>query len=96
MYILITYDVNTTTAEGQRRLRNVAKCCLNHGQRVQNSVFECMLSESQFIRFKSMLSNYIDKETDSIRIYTLGKNYRSNIEHIGKETSYDFEGELII
>lgn len=96
MYILITYDVNTTSEEGQKRLRKVAKCCKDYGQRVQNSVFECMLDESQFIRMKSSLKKIIDEENDSIRIYKLGKNYVTKIDRLGKDTSFDFEGSLII
>ena len=79
MYILVTYDVNTSTSAGQSRLRKVAKCCLNHGQRVQNSVFECMLSEAQYVQFRAALTSLIDAQHDSIRIYRLGKNYNSKI-----------------
>lgn len=96
MYLLITYDVNTSTPEGQRRLRQVANCCKNLGQRVQNSVFECLITEAQLVVFKNRISSIIDLENDSIRIYNIGKNYQSKIEHIGKTTSFDFEGELII
>lgn len=96
MYILVTYDVNTTDSAGRRRLRQVAKCCLNHGQRVQNSVFECMLPEAQFMKFRSTLTELIDPCHDSIRIYRLGKNYACKIEHIGIKTSIDFEGDLIV
>lgn len=96
MYILITYDVDTTTQEGRTRLRKVAKCCVNHGQRVQNSVFECTLSMADLIKFKSQLSKIIDPVMDTIRIYKLGKDYRNKIELLGKETSFDFEGDLII
>ena len=96
MYILVAYDVNTSAPIGQRRLRNVAKCCMNHGQRVQASVFECMLSEAQYVQFRAELTALIDTQHDSIRIYRLGKNYKSKIEQIGKTTSYDMNGELII
>lgn len=96
MYILVTYDVNTTDSAGRRRLRRVARCCLNHGQRVQNSVFECMLPEAQFIQFRAELTALIDSNNDSIRIYRLGKNYINKIEHIGIITSFDFDGDLII
>lgn len=96
MYILITYDVDTTTPEGRSRLRKVAKCCVNHGQRVQNSVFECSLTMADLVIFKSQLSRIIDHQTDTIRIYRLGKDYHSKIDVLGKETSFDMEGNLII
>lgn len=96
MYVLITYDVNTSGIGGQKRLRHVAKCCQNYGQRVQNSVFECLVTESQLITLRHSLSTVIDKNADSIRIYKLGKNYMTKIEHIGVETSFNIEGELII
>lgn len=96
MYVLVSYDVNTTTAEGCRRLRQVAKCCLDHGQRVQNSVFECLLNEAQFVKFRAALLSIINQEHDSIRIYRLGNNYRNKIEHLGAETSFEIEGNLII
>ena len=96
IHFLITYDVETTTTEGQRRLTKVAKCCKNYGQRVQNSVFECLLTEKDLITLRSALSSIINKETDSIRIYRLGNYYKTKIEQIGKETSFDIEGTLII
>ncbi len=96
MYVLITYDVNTSSEKGAKRLRNVAKCCKDYGQRVQNSVFECLIDESELLRLKSRLLGIIDSATDSIRIYRLGKNYQSKIEHLGKQTSFDMEGSLII
>jgi CRISPR-associated protein Cas2 len=96
MYLLITYDVETLTSSGRRRLRQVAKCCLNYGQRVQNSVFECSINGADFVSFKSQLNTLIDHEKDTIRIYHLGKNYNSKIEQLGKSTSFDFNGELII
>lgn len=96
MYVLITYDVNTSSKDGQKRLRQLAKCCKDFGQRVQNSVFECLINGSDFVRLKSQLLNLIDKDLDSIRIYQLGKNYQTKIEHLGIKTSFDIEGELII
>lgn len=96
MYILLTYDVNTTTKAGAGRLRRVAKCCQDYGRRVQNSVFECMLSQSQFIILRASILSIIDPDTDSVRIYNLGKNHSSKIEHLGKETTYDIEGTLIV
>mgnify|MGYP000946544534 CR=1 FL=1 len=96
MMVLITYDVNTVTESGQRRLRKVAKECQNYGQRVQNSVFECVLNEAQFIQLQNRLSLIIDKKLDSIRFYRLGKNWNSKVEFIGKVTSYDVTSELIV
>lgn len=96
MYILVTYDVDTTSQEGRTRLRKVAKCCVNHGQRVQNSVFECSITMADYINFKSILKNLINPESDTIRIYRLGKEYHNKIETLGKSTSFDMEGELII
>ena len=96
MYVLITYDVNTSSENGQKRLRQVAKCCKDFGQRVQNSVFECLIDGSDFVRLKAKLLKIIDKELDSIRIYQLGKNYQTKIEHLGVKTSFDIEGELIV
>ena len=96
MYVLITYDVNTSSENGQKRLRQVAKCCKDFGQRVQNSVFECLIEASNFVRLKAKLLDIIDNELDSIRIYQLGKNYHTKIEHLGIKTSFDIEGELII
>lgn len=96
MYILVTYDVDTTTPSGGSRLRRVAKCCMNHGQRVQNSVFECLITESSLALLRSELRKIIDDSTDSIRIYRLGNNYKTKIEKIGKETSFDMEGVLMI
>lgn len=96
MYILVVYDVDTTTKEGAIRLRHVAKACINYGQRVQNSVFECDLSEAQFCLLKDILSNIIDKKKDSVRIYYLSKNFARRVETLGKETSYDVSGTIII
>lgn len=95
MYILVTYDINTTTETGSKRLRNVAKICLNYGQRVQHSVFECKVDEGQYVELKHKLYNVIDKQTDSLRFYRLGKNYKSTIESMGKQTSYDVDGLLL-
>lgn len=96
MYILITYDVDTTTSEGAKRLRNVARLCLNYGQRVQNSVFECSLCEDVFVNLKQKLVSIIDLKLDSIRIYHLGKNWKNQIEEIGRKTSIDFDAPFII
>lgn len=96
MMVLITYDVETNSAAGRRRLRKVAKECVNYGQRVQNSVFECLLEPVLFIELKHKLERIIDKEKDSIRFYSLGNKWRGKIEHIGKQTAIDMEGALII
>jgi CRISPR-associated protein Cas2 len=96
MMVLVTYDVSITSDGGAKRLRKIAKECLNHGQRVQNSVFECVLSEAQFVNLRSSLLKIINETEDSIRFYFLGKNWPSRIEMIGKTTSYNVEGELII
>ena len=96
MLILITYDVNTETAAGRKRLAKIAKICCNYGQRVQNSVFECDLDASQMVIVKNQLLFAMDEEMDSIRIYNLGKQYSSKIEQYGKKESYDPEGNLIL
>lgn len=96
MLILITYDVSTISADGRRRLNRVSKKCLDYGQRVQNSVFECVLDSTQFKQLKYQLEKIIDKESDSLRFYNLGDNYKSKVEHIGTKASYDVEGPLII
>lgn len=95
MLVLITYDVDTTTKEGERRLRKVAKECVNYGQRVQNSVFECLLTEVQLIKLRAILLSIINKNLDSIRFYYLGKGQRK-IETFGKVTSYNPIEVLIV
>ena len=94
MMVLITYDVNTEDDAGRTRLRKVAKQCVNNGQRVQNSVFECLLDETQFRRIKCSLEEIIDKDKDSLRFYNLGNHYHNKIEHIGAKEGYDVEGTL--
>ncbi len=96
MLILITYDVNTVTAEGKRRLRQVAKRCVAHGTRVQNSVFECILDNAQYKTLKHELENLIDPRFDSLRFYTLGNHYQSKVIHVGAKETYEMEGELIL
>ena len=83
MLVLITYDVNTETSEGKKRLRKVAKECVNYGQRVQNSVFECNMDAATCRKVKNILEKTIDKDKDSLRFYNLGNNYKSKVEHIG-------------
>lgn len=96
MMVVITYDVNTETPEGRRRLRKVAKQCVNYGQRVQNSVFECILNATQFVEIKHILEQLINKETDSLRFYQLGNSYKSKVEHIGAKKGYEAEGLLLL
>lgn len=91
---LITYDVNTENSEGRKRLRRVAKHCVNYGQRVQNSVFECVADSATMEKIKSELVGLIDPERDSLRFYSLGNNYHGKIEHYGCRDSYDAEGFL--
>ena len=96
MLVLITYDVNTETAAGKKRLRRVAKECVNYGQRVQNSVFECNLDAAKCREVKAILEKIIDKETDSLRFYYLGNSYKNKVEHIGAKSGFDVNDPLII
>jgi len=96
MLLLISYDVNTETESGKKRLRKVAKLCANYGQRVQNSVFECVLDASQACQVKAKLAKLIDPEKDSLRFYNLGNNYKSKVEHIGAKPCFDLEGVLTL
>lgn len=96
MMVLITYDVNTETPDGRRRLRQVAKKCKDHGQRVQNSVFECLVEPAQFIMLKNELESIVNKNTDSLRYYYLGNNWEGRIEHYGAKETYNPEGPLLI
>jgi CRISPR-associated protein Cas2 len=94
--VLITYDVNTQTPAGITRLRKVAKQCVNYGQRVQNSVFECILDATQAREIQYKLESIIDQELDSLRFYFLGNNYKSKVIHVSAKDSFDLEGSLII
>lgn len=96
MLVLVTYDVNTESAAGRRRLRKVAKACVDYGQRVQNSVFECRLDAAQYVALKQKLSALIDPAADSLRFYNLGDKYHSRIEHVGAKPGYDAEGVLMV
>ena len=96
MLVLITYDVNTEDANGRKRLRKVAKECVNYGQRVQNSVFECVMDAAQHRFVKHKLEQLIDAEKDSLRFYNLGNNYQTKIEHIGAKSGYQPEGLLVL
>lgn len=96
MLYLIGYDVNTLTKEGRRRLYRVAKECCNYGQRVQNSLFECNLDANKYLELKNKLLKTINQKEDSLRIYNLGKKYRTKIEHYGIKDSFDLEDTLIL
>lgn len=95
MLVLVTYDVKTSSENGSKRLRKVAKICQNYGQRVQNSVFECIVDATQYTSLKIELQKVIDTDLDSLRFYQLGNNYKAKIEHIGTKDSIDLEGPLI-
>ncbi len=95
MLVLITYDVTTETQEGQRRLRRVAKVCQNYGQRVQKSVFECLVDPTQWAVLRDRLVKEIEPTKDSLRFYFLGKNWKPRVEHVGTGETYDPEGPLI-
>lgn len=96
MYILVTYDVETVSEMGNKRLRQVARICKNYGLRVQNSVFECEVSEAQYCILKNELRSAMDEKLDSIRFYHLNKNKNHSIEMMGKITSFDINDAIII
>lgn len=96
MLVIVSYDVSTATADGERRLRRVAKACLNHGQRVQNSVFECLLENDQWIHFRAELLKLADLQRDSLRFYFLGNEWQRRIEHHGTKATPDLSGPLLI
>jgi len=96
MMVLVSYDVMVSSSGGQRRLRKVAKACSNFGQRVQHSVFECVIDPAQWVKLKNTLEKIIDDKKDSLRYYYLGANYKRRIEHVGAKPSYDVDGPLII
>ncbi len=95
MLVLITYDVNTETADGKARLRKVAKICTNYGVRVQNSVFECIVDSVKILEIKRKLNKIINQEKDSLRFYYLGNNYDKKVEHIGAKETINVEKPLI-
>jgi len=95
MLVLITYDVSTETEAGKSRLRKVSRKCEDYGQRVQNSVFECIIDAAQLKQLQNDLQKIIDPEVDSLRFYHLGDNWKSRVEHIGAKPSMDLEGTLI-
>lgn len=96
MTTLVSYDVSTVDAAGRKRLRKVAKECVNYGQRVQNSVFEVDVDYGTFLKLKDRLMKIIDEEQDSLRFYYLGNNWKRRVEHIGAKETYDPEGSLIL
>jgi len=96
MMVLVSYDVATADSEGQRRLRRVAKICKNYGQRVQYSVFECLVDPAQWTMLRRRLEDAIDSSQDSLRYYFLGANWQKRIEHVGAKPSFDQEGPLIV
>lgn len=96
MLILVTYDVNTETSAGRARLRKVAKVCTNYGQRVQNSVFECLLDASQYVELKAKLEKIINTEKDSLRFYELGNKYKNKVVHIGVHPDVAQDDILIV
>ena len=96
MLVLITYDVNTETAAGRKRLRKVAKQCTNYGRRVQNSVFECILDNAQCVTLKAILADIIDESVDSLRFYYLGNKYQTQVEHMGVDRGIAVDDTLIL
>ncbi len=96
MMVLVSYDVKTSDPGGARRLRRVARVCVNYGQRVQYSVFECIVDPAQWVVLREKLIKEIDLSSDSLRFYFLGANWRKRMEHIGAKEGIDQEGTLII
>ena len=96
MLVLITYDVNTENKLGRKRLSEVAKTCEKYGQRVQNSVFECRIDESQFVVIKNILVSMIDKDKDSLRFYKLGNNYSNKVLHFGSKREFNVDEPMIL
>lgn len=96
MMVLVGYDVQTETEAGRRRLRRVARACEDYGQRVQFSLFECVVDPSQWTKLRSRLIKEINEETDSLRFYFMGADWRGKVEHVGAKAGYDPEGPLIV
>ena len=96
LLVLITYDVNTRGLAGAKRLRKVAKACLNKGQRVQNSVFECLLDNTEYVQLKNELRLIIDEREDSLRFYKLGNNWTGRADTLGLDSSYNPEDVLMV
>ena len=95
MFVLVSYDVSTEDSQGQKRLRRIAKTCRNHGQRVQYSVFECLVDPAQWTALRAKLIDEMDPERDSLRFYFLGSNWKHRVEHVGAKPSLDQEGPLV-
>lgn len=95
MMVLVTYDVNTEDLAGKRRLRRVAKVCENFGQRVQNSVFECLVDPAEWVALRARLVEAADQDLDSLRFYFLGRNWQKRVEHVGAKPTYNPEGLLM-
>ncbi len=96
MLVVVSYDVSTRDKEGQRRLRRVARLCEDRGQRVQNSVFECLVDAAQWVTFRASLLAEADPDKDSLRFYFLGNEGKRRIEHVGAKPYYDPQGPLIL
>ena len=96
MMVLVSYDVSTIDAAGRKRLRHVAKTCVNFGIRVQNSVFECTVDQAQWVKLRAKLTAIYEPETDSLRFYFLGDNYQKRIEHLGAKPAIDVEEPIVI
>ncbi len=96
MFVLVSYDVASDGKAGQKRLRRVARACKDFGQRVQYSVFECIVDPAQWTKLKERLISEIDPEKDSLRFYYLGSNWQHRVEHIGAKAALDQEGPLIV
>jgi CRISPR-associated protein Cas2 len=96
MLVLVSYDVQTSTKAGKRRLRRVAEICVDYGQRVQFSVFECIIDPAQWVVLKNLLIDEIDQKTDSLRFYFLGANWKHRVEHVGAKEVVDLEGPLVV
>ena len=96
MHILVTYELDTTSKEGALRLRHFAKACIDYGQRVQNSVFECEVTEAQYFLLIERIKRIIDMSLDSVRFYILNKNENKRVKVIGVETAYKVNNALII
>lgn len=96
MQVLVTYDVATSSDGGSRRLRRVAKVCLDYGQRVQNSVFECKIDQAQFVALRKRILELVDCELDSVRFYFLGNDWNGRVEHYGAKPSLNMDGPLLV
>ena len=95
MFVLVTYDVSTTSTAGRRRLGRVARTCSNYGQRAQNSVFECQVDPAQYAELRHQLIEIIDESEDSLRFYHLGSNWRRRVEHYGVNNPHDLDDLLL-